>query len=349
MKYQHLNTQQSKPKPKQKLKPKTPLIHVLKSLSKFTESTKTLIMPSTQKMTLGRKGARRTVNPTYSRQTTQSSHQVMAVPEWAKGSFTLYISYMRTSIPEKMIFAVLRNYGLGMMNRDCSIQLKQHSAGVDEYPFQSAKIHFDYLFTHGDNATRNLAEMKKLVHGDENAFIKIVYQEETREQPERYWKLKLWREKPYNPEINNTDVMVIDLSSKVATKNTNLPQSPHSPPGQMCGDNVDAKLRQLGCVVSSPQIVPPVQHFTEKEMDELDAELEKEMEVIVPQASRMELIDAATEFIMESQIREEGYENPSSWTIDLKTGKSIIHKEVTPEEGELLVPAHEILDVSVFW
>ena len=84
-------------------------------------------------------------------------------------------------------------------------------------------------------------------------------------------------------------------------------------------------------------------------MDELDAELAKEMEVIIPQASRMEIIDAATEFIMESQIREEGYENPSSWTIDLKTGKSIFHREVTPEEGEMLVPAHEILDASVFW
>jgi hypothetical protein len=300
-------------------------------------------------MTLGRKGAKRMGNPTYSWQTTQSSQQVMVVPEWAKGPFTLYISYMRTSIPEKMIFAVLRNYGLGMMNRDCSIQLKQHSAGVDEYPFQSAKIHFDYLFTQGDNAKRNLAVMKKLVHGDENEFIKIVYQEETSEQPERYWKLKLWREKPYIPEMNNSGVMVIDLSSKLATKNINLSQSPHSPPGQMCGDDVDAKLRQLGCVVSPPLIVLPVQHFTEKEMDELDAELAKEMEVIVPQASRMELIDAATEFIMESQIREEGYENPSSWTIDLKTGKSVIHKEVTPEEGELLVPVHENLDASVFW
>jgi len=268
-------------------------------------------------MTLGPKGARRMVNPTYSRQNTTSSKQVFTMPEWADKPFTLYISYLRSNITDKMIFAVFRDYGLGMMRKDQPIELTLYEPdNGTSYPFQSAKIHFDYLFTRGENVERNLGIMQSLIQ-QEN--IQIVYQKERINtmtgvnEPERYWKIKLWSDRCVEPKQStstNSNIMVI-----------NVPDV-------------------------APDAVPKEISFTEAEMDEIDAELEKMN--IQPQPSRMEFIDAATEFLMESQIREEGFENPSAWSIDLATGTSVFHPEITTNEGEMLAPAYKILDVSAF-
>lgn len=121
-------------------------------------------------------------------------------PEWASGPFTLYISYLHAHVPEKMLFSVLRQTGLGMMRRQGAIELTKHDARDGGYPFQSAKIHFDFLFTRGEQREQNLQVLDHLLHGGDDAHFQVVYQAARRnpktgkDEPDRFWKIKAWRE-----------------------------------------------------------------------------------------------------------------------------------------------------------
>ena len=122
------------------------------------------------------------------------------VPDWASGPFTLYISYLHAHVPEKMLFSVLRQTGLGMMRRQGAIELTKHDAKDGGYPFQSAKIHFDFLFTRGEQREQNLQVLDHLLHGGDDAHFQVVYQAARRnpktgkDEPDRFWKIKAWRE-----------------------------------------------------------------------------------------------------------------------------------------------------------
>ena len=122
------------------------------------------------------------------------------VPDWAVGQFTLYISYLHVHVPEKMLFSVLRQTGLGMMSRQGAIELTKHEPNDGGYPFQSAKIHFDFLFTRGEQREQNLRVLDHLLHGGEDAHFQVVYQSARRntktgkDEPDRFWKIKAWRE-----------------------------------------------------------------------------------------------------------------------------------------------------------
>lgn len=127
--------------------------------------------------------------------------QQVEVPEWASNPFTLYISYLHAHVPERMLFSVLRQTGLGMMRRDGAIELTKHEPREKGgYPFQSAKIHFDFLFTRGDDGVRNLQTLDHLLHGGDDAHFQVVYQTARRnpktgkDEPDRFWKVKAWRE-----------------------------------------------------------------------------------------------------------------------------------------------------------
>lgn len=121
-------------------------------------------------------------------------------PDWASGPFTLYISYLHAHVPEKMLFSVLRQTGLGMMRRQGAIELTKHDAKDGGYPFQSAKIHFDFLFTRGEQREQNLQVLDHLLHGGDDAHFQVVYQAARRnpktgiDEPDRFWKIKAWRE-----------------------------------------------------------------------------------------------------------------------------------------------------------
>ena len=123
------------------------------------------------------------------------------LPEWAGNPFTLYISYLHAHVPERMLFSVLRQTGLGMMRREGAIELTKHEPREQGgYPFQSAKIHFDFLFTRGDDGDRNLQTLEHLLHGGDDAHFQVVYQtarknpKTGKDEPDRFWKVKAWRE-----------------------------------------------------------------------------------------------------------------------------------------------------------
>jgi hypothetical protein len=123
------------------------------------------------------------------------------LPEWAGNPFTLYISYLHAHVPVRMLFSVLRQTGLGMMRRQGAIELTKHEPREQGgYPFQSAKIHFDFLFTRGDDGERNLQTLEHLLHGGDDAHFQVVYQtarknpKTGKDDPERFWKVKAWRE-----------------------------------------------------------------------------------------------------------------------------------------------------------
>ena len=128
--------------------------------------------------------------------------QQVEVPDWARNPFTLYISYLHAHVPERMLFSVIRATGLGMMRREgAAIELTKHQPREQGgYPFQSAKIHFDFLFTRGADAERNLQTLDHLLHGGDDSHFQVVYQAARRnpktgkDEPDRFWKVKAWRE-----------------------------------------------------------------------------------------------------------------------------------------------------------
>lgn len=130
----------------------------------------------------------------------QYERQQPDAPEWASGPFTLYISYLHAHVPEKMLFSVLRQTGLGMMRRQGAIELTKHEGRDGGYPFQSAKIHFDFLFTRGEQREQNLQVLDHLLHGGDDAHFQVVYQaartnpKTGKDEPDRFWKIKAWRE-----------------------------------------------------------------------------------------------------------------------------------------------------------
>ena len=129
----------------------------------------------------------------------------LEVPEWARGEFILYIRYLHAHVPERMIFSVLRQTGLGMMRREGAIELTKHEPReAGGYPFQSAKIYFTKLFTQGPDAERNLQTLEHLRSGGD-AHFQVVYQaartnpKTGKPEPDRYWKLSEWVERGSTP------------------------------------------------------------------------------------------------------------------------------------------------------
>jgi hypothetical protein len=136
-------------------------------------------------------------------------------------AFQLYIPHLGKHIPEKMVYAVLRNMGLGFLSK----QRRDHTTGelsgakaVTLIPragrngkpdFQSAIISFDRLFTRGEDNAGNQAILDHLQGGVElnsgtpkarfvGNDIQIVYQEaganpREPDAPARYWKAYLYR------------------------------------------------------------------------------------------------------------------------------------------------------------
>lgn len=136
-------------------------------------------------------------------------------------AFQLYIPHLGKHIPERMVYAVLRNMGLGFLSKQqrdretgelsgAKAVTLIPRAGRDGKPdFQSAIISFDRLFTRGEDNAGNQAILDHLRGGTmlnpdtEKARyvgndIQIVYQEAGANQrepdaPARYWKAYLYR------------------------------------------------------------------------------------------------------------------------------------------------------------
>lgn len=135
-------------------------------------------------------------------------------------AFQLYIPHLGRNIPERMVYAVLRNMGLGYMSKQTrdetgkmvgakAVTLIERSGRGGKPDFKSAIVSFDRLFTRGEDNAGNQqildhlgggtminpgTELARYVGND----IQIVYQEagEDKRDPEapaRYWKAYLYR------------------------------------------------------------------------------------------------------------------------------------------------------------
>lgn len=118
----------------------------------------------------------------------------------------------------KMVFSVMKKTGIGMMSRTNAIELTQHEPRDGEkYPYQSAKIHFDFLFTRGDAREANIQIMNHILNGGDDAHFQVIYQiarfnEKTGKQdPDRFWKVKAWRDEMRSPSPSDAPAIKITL------------------------------------------------------------------------------------------------------------------------------------------
>ena len=183
-------------------------------------------------------------------------------PEWASQPFTLYISYLHKHVPEKMLFSVLRQTGIGMMRRKGkAIEITEHPGTDGRHAFKSAKIHFDFLFTRGDQRDGNIQILDHLLHGGDGAHIKVaITPKQTPEQvaarrkctiedlpekirdegePERFWQVKVWREGQRSASPPDAPAMKISLHGGVVGKKDAPPaakKKSHKKQGTTDGD-----------------------------------------------------------------------------------------------------------------
>lgn len=361
------------------------------------------------------------------------------IPDWAMGPFILYISYLHAHVPDRMIFSVLRQAGIGMMRKNQPIVLTKHDARDGGYPFQSAKIHFDFLFTRGEDGKRNIQVLDHLLHGGEDAHFQVVYQPARRnpksgkDEPDRFWKVKAWHDGQTrsaspagSPSLKislhggsmgpkdavKADARRVDKTTRTtpdedgfiqpktrgaAPTFTNLQSDgapattkkaggafaalatdaaghDNDPPGddrhepsppapltksaiknakkhakrrakrsaaerEAAGSPPEKLTRENTAADVADAIARPVP-MTLAEMDEVDAAIDAE------HPTNAEIAAEAAAFIMENQIREEGYENPAAWEMDASTGSMLYHNETDAHDAVTIVPAAEVLDAT---
>tara|TARA_Y100001980_G_C14546808_1_gene327088 strand:+ start:1609 stop:2667 length:1059 start_codon:yes stop_codon:yes gene_type:complete len=314
------------------------------------------------------------------------------VPDWATSPFTLYISYLHAHVPEKMLFSVLRATGLGMMRREGAIEMTTRTGG-DGRDFQSAKIHFDFLFTRGEMREQNLGILDHLLHGGEDAHFQVVYQpartnpKTGREEPDRFWKIKAWREgesrsvSPHAPSVKislhggsvgpkdakKPTVQELRRAAAKRRKANNSPDGdgstkqksqgidpggaadntlpPNEFPIKSACDEVTREVRDHLAAGGKDSNLAGY-GLSDSEMAECDEAIAAAERDAVPAATNKEIADAAAEFFMESQIREEGAENAAAWQLDAATGSILLHNEMTAEQAAGLVPAVAVLDAE---
>tara|TARA_Y100000748_G_scaffold12683_1_gene10387 strand:- start:88 stop:864 length:777 start_codon:yes stop_codon:yes gene_type:complete len=151
----------------------------------------------------------------------------MEVARLAYGGFTLYIPHLwvgtkthpdGTLKGEGLVYGVMRNLGLGFLTKTTeaakaiNITLRKGENGKRDH--QSCKIHFDRLFTRGEENAGNIAILEHLLGGKTNErtgrdvynHLEIIYQEAGpnrytgNDDPARFWKVFLWRPAPETVE-----------------------------------------------------------------------------------------------------------------------------------------------------
>ena len=155
----------------------------------------------------------------------------MEAARMAYYGFELYIPHMWVGTKthpdgrlkgEGLVYGVMRNLGLGFLTKTTegkkaiNITLRKGENGKRDH--QSCKIHFDRLFTRGEENAGNIAILEHLLGGKTNErtgrdvynHLEVIYQEAGpnrytgNDDPARFWKVFLWRpapetEKPASP------------------------------------------------------------------------------------------------------------------------------------------------------
>ena len=391
-------------------------------------------MPSSSRSTQGRRSQPLPAEAAAQYETTNND-----VPEWARGEFTLYISYLHIHVPEKMLFSVIRQTGIGMMRRNGAIELTKHDArDGEQYPYQSAKIHFDFLFTRGNDREQNLRVLDHLLHGGDDAYFQVVYQaarhnpKTGKDEPDRYWKVKAWREAMRsvspasapaikislhggsvgpkdvktscgNPSVQNETAVAkrtaVDADGfaqpkKRGAKRSTVPTNATIAVEQTVGGSFAALANRIMTGTDSATTSPnPMTNnawhnamqvvsqstetvsgstkanevaeviakrtvqaekgmttcptpLTDAEIAECNAEIFAAEQHVLACPSDTEIVNAAMEFLAESQIREEGAENAGAWEIDANSGVMVHHDEMVAADAETIVPPCKQLDVD---
>ena len=123
---------------------------------------------------------------------------------------TYIIPHLGGRIPERMVFAVIRNLGLGFLTKSHTItnddgeevEVKAVTLiprqGQKGAKYQTAILSFDYMFTRGP---RNIGNNEIIEHLDEPAnSLDVIYQEagynkhSGRDEPARFWTMQKYTE-----------------------------------------------------------------------------------------------------------------------------------------------------------
>lgn len=142
------------------------------------------------------------------RQSSSPSSPQPAAVECAVGgdqAFTLYIGYVHTHIPAKMVFSVFRKLGLGkLLQGDDAIEMIHRSGRDGKRDYQSVKIHFVHPFLRGRDGQKNadmLNHIATLTDGAATSTkenFQLEYQgprtnsRTGRDEPARYWEVRYW-------------------------------------------------------------------------------------------------------------------------------------------------------------
>ena len=145
-------------------------------------------------------------------------HDEVDVPEWARGPFKLQIAHVFQHVPKQMIFSVLRQTGLGMIAKgDDAIEMEERVPRNGGHPYNQVTIHFDFLFTRGEDGERNINVLDHILHGGPDAHFQVVYQQARvnkytgKEEPDRYWKVQSYRENRDTPSPARAPAIKISL------------------------------------------------------------------------------------------------------------------------------------------
>lgn len=151
----------------------------------------------------------------------------MEVARMAYEGFSLYIPHLwvgtkthpdGTLKGEGLVYGVMRNLGLGFLTKTTegkkaiNITFRKGENGKRDH--QSCKIHFDRLFTRGEENAGNIAILEHLLGGKTNErtgrdvynHLEVIYQEAGpnrytgNDDPARFWKVFLWRPAPETAE-----------------------------------------------------------------------------------------------------------------------------------------------------
>lgn len=145
----------------------------------------------------------------------------MEVAEMAYHGFTLYIPHLGPVRQNggRFIYFIMKNLGLGFLRKapppacywEEAIEIINRVGENGKRDYQSCKIHFDRLFTRGDENAGNIAIIQHLLGGTTNErtgedvynHLEVIYQEagpnrhdSSKQDPARFWKVLLWRPGP---------------------------------------------------------------------------------------------------------------------------------------------------------
>ena len=121
-------------------------------------------------------------------------------------AFILYIGYVHSHIPAKMVFSVFRKLGIGkLISGDDAVTMIHRQGRNGQRDHQSVKVAFEHPFLRGRDGATNAGYLNHIMKRDETGAIvstgdsfQLVYQEARtnrrtgKDEPDRHWEVRYW-------------------------------------------------------------------------------------------------------------------------------------------------------------